>query len=100
MDVSRLIWYRTTLEHVAREATRFAAVRAGSATKSSVEAFMYNRLVGMPYSDLAVDVTWSAGNVSGSAVTVSLTYTFDPIVANFLPLGQMELSSSSTMVIS
>ncbi|MCZ6604683.1 MAG: TadE/TadG family type IV pilus assembly protein [Alphaproteobacteria bacterium] len=104
IDIGRFVWVRTTLEHVTREGTRWAAVRGATnpfpATKASIEAYVAQRTVGIADDDLDIDVSWQPNNITGSRVTVAITVGFNFLVAGFLNLEPMQLSSASTMVIS
>ncbi len=103
IDFGRVMWYRTTLEHAAREGVRFAAVRGSTsglpATQNDVETFVENRAVGITPANLGVTVSWAPNNNPGGRVTVRVTYDFTFFLIGFLPIDPMELRSSSTMTI-
>lgn len=104
IDIGRMMWYRTTLEHIAREGTRYAAVRGASnpfpASLNSVITYVQGRTVGISNEDLTINVAWAPNNASGSTVTISVAYDFSFLITGFLPLGPIRLASDSTMVIS
>ena len=104
IDIGRMMWYRTTLEHVAREGTRFAAVRGASslfpASQAAVEEFVANRSVGIGGDDLGIDVTWAPSNAPGSTVTVAVTFDFSFFISGILPLDPFRMRSASTMIVS
>lgn len=104
IDIGRAVWTSTTLEHVAREGSRFASVRGAGhvaeATESSVETYVEGRATGLAASDVNVAVTWLGGdNSSGSSVTVQVTYDFNLLLGGFLQIDPIGFDSSSTMII-
>ncbi len=104
IDMGRMMWYRTTLEHIVREGTRYAAVRGASnpfpATENAIIAYVRERTIGITDQDLAINVAWSPNNASGSTVTISVTYDFNFMITGFMSLGPLRLASDSTMVVS
>ena len=104
IDIGRMVWYRTTLAHIAREGTRYAAVHGASnpfpVTEQQVETYIVNRTVGISSNDLGIDVNWAPNNSSGSTVTINVTYNFNFFITGFLPLDPMQLRGASSMIVS
>ncbi|MCZ6606037.1 MAG: TadE/TadG family type IV pilus assembly protein [Alphaproteobacteria bacterium] len=100
IDISRFVWYQTTLEHAAREGSRYASVRPGTATAGDIEAYIYNRTIGISDADLGVTVSWTPTNAPGNTVTINVSYDYSPIIANFLPFEAIQLSTASTLIMS
>lgn len=104
IDFGRAMWMSSTLQHIASEGSRFAAVRgAGNptpATVSDVTNFVRGRAVGLDPATLNINITWSPDNTSGSTVTVQVDYPYEYLMIGFLPLDPIQMSFASTMVIS
>jgi Flp pilus assembly protein TadG len=88
--------------YVAREATRYAAVRGSSspnpAATSDVTNFVLAKAHGLDSSNLKVTTTWSPDNSPGSVVRVQVQYKF--IFNMFMvKLSPVNLTSTSQMVI-
>lgn len=82
MEGSRAIYQYNTLASIAREGTRFAAVRgAGSGRmtdESAVRTFVQSKSAGL---NPTVTVTWTpATKMPGSTVQVHVAHTFNTIV--------------------
>ncbi len=81
IDVGRLVWSWSSLDHLAREATRYASVRGAESlspmTQTQLEAYVNNRLIGMDPNDVTVTVTWTPNNNPGGTVKVQLDLQFD-----------------------
>ena len=103
VDIGRMMWYRSTLEHVAREGTRWAAVRGAGApletTKPAVVAYVTARTIGIHENDINVAATW-VDNCSGCEVTVRVTMGFRFFIAGFFSFGDFTLAGQSTMIFS
>jgi len=104
IDFGRVLWTSTTIEHVARESARYAALHgAGTkveATVASTQTFAEDRATGLQPSDMNVGVSYLGGsNSSGSSVTVAITYDFDLMLAGILGFDPIQLDSSSTFII-
>ena len=104
IDFGRAMLVNASLKHVAAESARFAAIRGAEATSPATETdivdYAKGRAVGVPSDDVTVTVTWTPNNSSGSSVTIDLTYPFALLSVGFLPVAPLQLSHSSTMVIS
>lgn len=104
IDVGRAVWTSTTLENVAREGARYAAVRGdghvAEATAADVETYVEGRATGLSAADVNVTVTWAGGsNASGSNVTVEVDYNFSLLLSGFGLFDPITLDSSSTMIV-
>ena len=104
IDFGRMMWASTTVEHISREAARYASLHGAGAkteaTETTTETYAEDRATGLDSSDLNVAVTFLGGsNASGSSVTVGVTYDFDLILSELLGFNAIELESSSTFVI-
>lgn len=104
IDFGRIMWAETTVEHISREAARYASLHGAGAkveaTKATTESYAEDRATGLDTSDLSVAVTYLGGsNASGSSVTVGITYDFDLILSEILGFNAIELDSSSTFTI-
>ncbi|HMB77739.1 MAG TPA: TadE family protein [Kiloniellaceae bacterium] len=104
VDFGRVMWTSTTIEHVAREAARYAALHGAGAkveaTAASTQTYATDRATGLKASDMQVGVTYLGGsNASGSSVTVSVTYDFNLMLAAILGFDPIQLDSESTFII-
>jgi Flp pilus assembly protein TadG len=104
IDFGRVMWTATTIEHVAREAARYASVHGeGSitvATETSVANFAAGRATGLDQAELNVVVTYEGNsNISGNTVTVEVDYDFVLILGGLLGFDPVALESSSTFTI-
>lgn len=104
IDFGRILWTSTTIEHVAREAARYAALHGAGAkveaTVASTQSYATDRATGLKSTDMTVGVSYLSGsNASGSSVTVAITYDFELMMAGILGFAPIQLDSSSTFVI-
>jgi len=104
VDFGRIMWTSTTIEHVAREAARYAALHGAgakvAATVASTQTYAADRASGLDPTDLQVGVTYAGGsNASGSSVTVAVTYDFNLMLAGILGFKPIQLDSQSTFII-
>ena len=104
IDFGRMMWASTTVEHVAREAARYAALHGEGtkveATVATTQTYATDRATGLKPTDLKVNVTYLGGsNASGSSVTVDITYDFNLVLSEILGFDAIELDSSSTFTI-
>lgn len=103
MSFGHAVFAYNNVAFLAREGTRWAAVRGASsgviADQTSVANYTKGRSAGLDKSKLQVTATWSnPSKLAGSLVTVDVTY-----VAATLPLGILQspltVRSSSTATI-
>ncbi len=103
IDFGRMMWLNNTVEHVATEGARYAAVR-GSNKSSPVDAdqvtsYVQDRATGIPAADMNISVTWSPNNNPGGSVTVLVTYNYDYIIGGMLGFDPVDLQGRSTMIV-
>lgn len=104
IDFGRVMWVSTTMEHLARETSRYASLHGdGSvtvATEDSTKVYASDHATGLDLDDLTVAVSWAGGsNAPGSSVTVQLNYDFDLFLSGILGFAPLQLDSASTMTI-
>lgn len=96
VEGSRAIYHYNILASVARDGTRFAAVRgAGSgrvASESDVRSYVQSRALGV---NPTVTVTWSpASKAAGSTVQVVVSHTFTTLVP-LARVGNINMSATA-----
>ena len=88
IEFGRAMFAANELNHLAREAVRYAAVRSAKsdtpAGADDVTSYIRSRSIGLVPSDIKVTSAWAPSSVPGGTVEVTLTYEFAPIFA-FLP---------------
>ncbi len=103
IEFGLMMWLNSTVEHVAAEGARYAAVRGAGkpapVSESDVIAYVQDRTDGIQDSDLTVKVTWTPNNSSGSTVTVLVTYTYDYIIGEVMGFDTVDLQGRSTMIV-
>ena len=99
MDVGRAVWASNTITAVAGDAIRHAIVHGDGSpaptTASDIQDYVTDRLPG--FSGVTVSTVWYPDNSRGSMVTVTVLYSYQPIIALFQPVT---LSATSEMAIS
>ncbi len=103
IDFGRMMWLNNTVEHVATEGARYAAVR-GSNKSSPVDAdqvttYVQDRATGIPAADMNISVTWAPNNNPGGSVTVLVTYNYEYIIGSMLGFDPVDLEGRSTMIV-
>ena len=103
IDFGRMMWLNNTVEHVATEGARYAAVR-GSNKSSPVDAaqvtsYIQDRATGIPAADMDISVTWAPNNNPGGSVTVLVTYDYEYIIGGILGFDSVDLEGRSTMIV-
>jgi len=102
-DFGRGLWTYNTIGNLAREATRYAAVRSAKSedpcSQTTIAAHVVSQLDGLDPDRLTVTAAWLPTNAPGSVVQVRLTYNFDPFTP-FVPSAMTRLTSRSRMTIS
>jgi hypothetical protein len=102
LEMGRLVWWYNIMPMLAREGTRFAAVRGSTsttpATATDVTAAVKSKAIGFDPASMTVSTTWTPNNKPGSVVKVAVSYTFIPI-APYIPASPIPLTSSSQLVI-
>ena len=103
IDFGRMMWLNNTVEHIATEGARFAAVRGSDkaipASASDVTTYVQDRATGIPAADMNISVTWSPNNNPGGSVIVVVTYNYDYIIGSMLGFDPVDLEGRSTMIV-
>jgi Flp pilus assembly protein TadG len=103
IDFGLMMWLNNTVEHVAAEGARYAAVRgAGKASpvsESQVTTYVQDRATGIPAADMNISVTWAPNNNPGGSVTVVVTYNYEYIIGGMLGFDAVDLQGRSTMIV-
>ncbi len=103
IDFGRMMWLNNTVEHVAAEGARFAAVRgsdkASPVNATQVTTYVQDRATGIPAADMTINVTWSPSNNPGGSVTVLVTYNYEYIIGSMLGFDPVDLEGRSTMIV-
>jgi Flp pilus assembly protein TadG len=101
-DFGRGLWTYNTIGNLARDATRYAAVRSAKSedpsSQDKIAAHVVSQLDGLDPDRLTVTADWLPTNAPGSVVEVRLTYNFDPFTP-FVPSALTHLTSRSRMTI-
>jgi len=98
LDVGRAVFSYNTVASVARDATRYAIVHGGRssspATATDIENYVKGKLPG--FLGVSVNTTWNPSNRQGHRVSVTVQYTYQPIIALF-PSAQLGATSVMAM---
>lgn len=94
VEFGRGLFAANELNHLAREAVRYAVVRSTTSdfptSTGDVTAFVRDQAVGLVADEIQVSAQWDPSNVPGAFVEVSLRYRFEPVLA-FLPESLKDL---------
>jgi len=103
IDFGRMMWLNNTVEHVAAEGARYAAVRGSDNSRpvdaDQVTSYVEDRATGVPAADMDINVTWSPNNNPGGSVTVLVTYNYEYIIGEILGFDPVDLQGRSTMTV-
>ena len=103
IDFGRMMWLNNTVEHVATEGARYAAVRGSNKASpvdvDQVKTYVRDRATGIPAADMAINVTWNPSNNPGGSVTVVVTYNYEYIIGSMLGFDPVDLEGRSTMIV-
>ena len=103
IDFGRMMWLNNTVEHVAAEGARYAAVRgsdkASPVDVDQVKTYVRDRATGIPAGDMDINVTWVPNNNPGGSVTVLVTYNYDYLIGSMLGFDPVDLEGRSTMIV-
>ena len=103
IDFGRMMWLNNTVEHVAAEGARYAAVRGSNKSSpvdvNQVTTYVQGRATGIPAADMVINVTWSPNNNPGGSVTVVVTYDYEYIIGGILGFNSVDLQGRSTMIV-
>jgi len=115
LDVSRAVWYQSTMQEAVQQATRFAIVHGVNSTSpigpgdggyssgppstdATITTVVDRYAIGVG-SAMTVTSSWPNGdNADGHQVTVTATYPFNPFTG-FFNLVHITLTASSTRTI-
>lgn len=102
VEFGRGLFAANELNHLAREAVRYAIVRSNDsdfpASERDVADFVRARATGMVAEEIRVQTNWDPTNVPGAFVEVRLRYRFEPVLA-FLPESLKDLRGYARGVI-
>lgn len=94
VEFGRGLFAANELNHLAREAVRYAIVRSNDSdfptTAADVAGFVRERAVGLVAEEIDIATDWDPSNVPGAFVEVTLRYRFEPVLA-FLPESLKDL---------
>ncbi len=108
-DLGQAFFVYTTVNNVAADGARYAAVRgAGNIypkSEAEIEAFINDKSTGLNAANLTVTITYTPSNSSGSAVAVQVSYeqgfflsnVFSTIISN--TDSSITISGSATMTV-
>ena len=85
IEFGRGMFAANELNHLAREAVRFAVVHSNEsdtpASEKDVINYVRQRAVSIVGDEIGVRAAWSPSNTPGAFVEVTLTYEFEPVLA-------------------
>ena len=109
IDFGMMMWLNNTVEHVATEGARYAAVRgadkANPTTAAQIITYVQDRADGIPAADMTVSVTWpgwpgtAVNPPAGDTVTVLVTYNYEYIIGGILGFDPVDLQGHSAMIV-
>jgi len=106
VDFGRMMWLNNTVEHIAAEGARYAAVRGSDkptpVTASDIVTYVQDRADGIPDTDMTISVTWPGVSVNpppGFGVTVLVTYNYTYLIGGMLGFDPVDLQGRSTMIV-
>ena len=89
MEMGYAVYGYNFCSYAAQDAARWASVHGSQsstpATASSVTSYVTAEAVGLSSSNLSVNTTWSPDNNPGSTVTVTVSYTVQPLAGLAIP---------------
>jgi Flp pilus assembly protein TadG len=102
MEFGLAVYANNKVISSAQDAARWASVRgsqnATPATAASIQDYVQSIAIGLSSNQLNVNTTWSPNNKPGSAVQVTVAYTFVPL--SYLAITRsLNLSSTAQVVI-
>ncbi len=109
VELGRMMWLNNTVEHIATEGARYAAVRGSDkptpVTESEIVTYIRDRADGIPDADMTINVTWpgwpgaNVNPVPGRGVTVLVTYNYTYLIGGMLGFDPVDLQGRSTMIV-
>ncbi|MCK6449490.1 MAG: pilus assembly protein [Alphaproteobacteria bacterium] len=98
IEFGRLSWIRTSLQHAADEASRYALVSTGAST-SQITDYARARVSGVDPNLVAVNVTQESSG-GRTFVVINLSFNFTFVAENLLPYGPIPLVGRSRVATS
>lgn len=103
IDVGRMMWTSSTLDHAAREGARFATVRGALSpqptNQAEVEAFVADSAIGVNPANLSVTVNWIPNSNPGGTVTITVGYQYNSLLVGFITHDPISFQSVSSLSI-
>lgn len=97
IDFGRGIWYYNAVANAAREGARQAIIRSKS--DSDVKTWVIDKTAAVPLTASSVVISPAAPRTAKTQVTVTVTYSFTPMMQALVSGGSLNLSSSSRMTV-
>lgn len=103
IDVGRMMWTASTLDHAAREGARYATVHGAQSaqptSEAEVQAFVADRAIGVDPANLSVTVAWSPNSNPGGTVTITVGYQYNSLLVGFITRDPINFQSVSSLSI-
>ncbi len=103
IDVGRMMWTASTLDHVAREGARYATVHGAQSVQptsvAEVQAFVVDRAIGVDPANMSVAVDWSPDSNQGGTVTITVGYQYTSLLIGFITSDPINFQSVSSLSI-
>ncbi len=103
IDVGRMMWTTSTLDHAAREGVRYATVHGAQSVQptneAEVQAFVADRAIGVDPANLSVSVNWSPDSNPGGTVTITVGYQYKSLLVGFIIRDPITFQSVSSLSI-
>lgn len=106
VDIGRLAWTVSSLEHAARAGARYAAVRGGGMpdekTVPEIQTYTSGQFIGIAGDTVSTSVTYNpAGdNSEGSLVTVTVSQDITLMATGLIGWDPLSFNRSSTLIVS
>ena len=101
LDLGRAVWIRTSMDHAAREATRYGSIP--TRTTVEIQNYAVERATGIGLTAGDVAVVRGVCGVVASPVVVTITYSFSPIAPGIAAAwgggGGITMTTSSRMYV-
>ncbi len=97
IDVGRMMWTASTLDHAVREGTRVAMIHP--ANQARIEGRVISSAVGVNAENLIVSINSSPDNNRGSVVTVAVEYEYSSLLVGFIGVKPITFRGTSSRTI-